>query len=152
MASARKHPLQGIFDPGPWPRIDTRPLSRQWGFSPPAGDQSDAYARDCETFARFGPGRNAFIRHAPSLPEMPGRWDATGIPSLDISTLVLRVVPGWHFELPFWRGPARFPLELATDAEVMAVVTECVAIGGYDEKAVSDWQSAVARASGQKAR
>jgi hypothetical protein len=147
----RNNPLQGVFD-GPWPRIDARPGRSPWTFSSPAAHADGDYASDCEIFGALGPARHAFIRSALPAPEMPGSWDATGILALEVTTLVCRAVPGWHFELPFWRGPLPYQLVATTDAEVMAIVTECVALGGYDSKALANWRAAVVAKMAWQAR
>jgi hypothetical protein len=144
--TTRHHPFPDIFDAQLWPITDTRSCKQTWKFSAPGWRDDRDYQSDCAEFAKFNLERRSFIRlsslQAEPLPT--GSWDWTCVPPLQIWVVIIRIAPGWHVEFPFYRGPQPFSVEPSTDAEVAAVVSECVAVGGYGERQLEKWRAAVA--------
>ena len=141
----RYNPFSGMFDKLPLPAIDTRPnplgVIMYW----PGHPKNDVYREDMAKFSNLGEDRRVFIRrHSVPVESIPCGWNSELAKIIPVWCVITWVSPGSYFELPFWRGPVPYAVEPNTDAEVSAVVAECVAIGGYDQAALCDWRKALA--------
>ena len=141
----RHNPFNGMFINLPWPTIDTRPNRLGVIMYSPGHPKNDVYREDMAKFSNLGDDRRAFIRrHSDACEFTPSGWNNELANIIPVWCVIVWVAPGSFLELPFWRGPAPYAVEPNTDAEIAAVVAECVATGGYDNVALSEWRKSLA--------
>lgn len=144
--TARHHPFQDLLGDKLWPLVDTRPDKQIWKYYAPGWRDNADYRSDYAKFAELNRNRRSFIRPSSSWAELSptSGWDTAYPLPPPIWVVVFQFVPGFHIEVPFFRGPKPYSIEPSTDAEVASIVSECIAIGGYNELSLKEWRAAVA--------